>query len=48
MEKFEITVDWENQITILKHIESGVEIKVSLSFTLISSIELLMKKVLSL
>jgi hypothetical protein len=44
MEKFQITVDYENQVTIIKHIESGAEKKVSLSFTLIDCIKLVMKK----
>ena len=44
MEKFEITVDYENQVTIIKHVESGTETKVSLSFTLIDCIKLVMSK----
>lgn len=44
MEKFEVTVDYENQVTIIKHVESGAETKVSLSFTLIDCIKLVMRK----
>lgn len=44
MEKYEVSVDYENQVTIIKHIESGTETKVSLSFTLIDCIMLVMKK----
>jgi hypothetical protein len=43
MEKFEITVDYDNQVTIIKDLDTGKEVKVSLSFTLIDCIKLVMK-----
>jgi predicted acyltransferase (DUF342 family) len=43
MEKFEITVDLENQVTKIKDLDTGKEVIVSLSFTLIDCIKLVNK-----
>ncbi len=40
MEKFEITVDLENQVTKIKDLDTGKEVKISLSFTIIDCIKL--------
>jgi HKD family nuclease len=44
MEKFEITVDIENQKTTIKDLNTGKEIAISLDFKLIDCIKLIMKQ----
>ena len=44
MNKFEIIVDLEESKTIIKDLDTGIEIRVSLNFTLGDCIALVMKE----